>query len=435
MEVANTTRQLVTFQLEDDLFGIDIMFTQEILKLGSLRKIPNSPYYFEGMLNLRGEVIPIISFKKFFTFGTFDLSRDKGIIITRIEGQHFGIVIDKVQRVVAFEDSNIKPTPGGFSKSLKQYIFGVVEYQSEIIAILDVQAIFQITCRDLTEGGEIGHYNLDFRRDKLDYQSSDEEKMIARFLESLDIEPNIVTSMGTHNYFSRMKIKTQSPMSVLVQNAKESMSEDIYSPFKLGKSDQFFDNDSDYFAILALLEQLIIPNKERKETNKIKIVNIGCGRGEELYSILFMLKSYIQGFDKWDITLIGVDENYNQLNFAKEGLYTSSNLTRINKKDLLNHFDEENGSYRVKKSLRNRVVFRFGTAKNVDTINDVDMFFCRGIFSRMENNGIEQLLTTISESLNPQGVLLLNEIEDLYNVGHSLLSAKEINGHRYYIRI
>ncbi len=435
MEVATTTKQLVTFQLEDDLFGIDIMLTQEILKLGPLRKIPNSPYYFEGMLNLRGSVIPIINFKKFFTFGTFDLSRDKGIIITHVEDQHFGIVIDKVQRVVALEDSKVKPTPEGFSKSLKQYIFGVVEYQNDIIAILDIQAIFQITCRDLTEGGGIGHYNLDFRRDKLNTLSVVEEKVIGQFVESLDIKPNIVTSTGVHNYFSRMKIRTQFSMDKVIQRAKESMLEDIYTPFKLDKSDQFFDNDSDYFAILALLEQLIIPNKEGKGTNKIKIVNLGCGNGQELYSLLFMLKTYIYGFEKWDVSLIGVDENYNQLNFAKEGLYTSSNLRRINKKDLFNYFDEENGNYRVKKSLRDRVVFRFGTAKNVDTIKDVDMFFCRGIFSRMENSGIEQLLRTIAESLNPQGVLLLSEIEDLYYIEHSLLSPKEINGHRYYISI
>ena len=62
----NTSYQLVTFQLGDELYGVDIMDVKEIVKVQSVRPIPNAPYYVEGIINLRGEIIPIINLHKRF---------------------------------------------------------------------------------------------------------------------------------------------------------------------------------------------------------------------------------------------------------------------------------------------------------------------------------------------------------------------------------
>ena len=66
MAEENTQLQLVTFQLGDELYGVDIMDVKEIVKVQAVRPIPNAPYYVEGIINLRSEIIPIINLHKRF---------------------------------------------------------------------------------------------------------------------------------------------------------------------------------------------------------------------------------------------------------------------------------------------------------------------------------------------------------------------------------
>lgn len=436
MQLAISTNQLVTFQLEDDLFGIDIMLTQEILKLIQLRKIPNSPYYFEGMLNLRGEVIPVINFKKLFTFGTFDLSKDKGIIISKVDDQRFGIVIDKILRVIQFEHDQIKSVPEGFSRSLKQYIIGVVEQSNGLIAILDIKSIFQVTSKDLSRGGEISNYILDFRRDKLESLSIVEEKVIVKFVETVGFKTNHVTDIGVFNYFSKEKIKTNLSIGELVKEERDRLNNiRRYSPFKAEKTDIFFDNDDDFLTFLSLLEHLIIPRKEKETEKTLKLVNLGCGSGEELYSLLLILFAFVPNFDKWKVSLVGVESDFSKISKAQKGIFKKEQLERINKKDLKSYFDPlEDGTFQIKKMIRDRVDFRFGTAKNFEKIKDIDLFFCRGVFAQLTSDEIDPLLYNISVSLNAFGLLVLNRIEDLMRVNRGYFLAREINGQRYYVK-
>ncbi|MDH5681481.1 MAG: chemotaxis protein CheW [Spirochaetota bacterium] len=435
MEVATKTNQLVTFELEDDVFGIDIMLTQEILKYHHLRKIPNTPYYFEGMLNLRGTIIPVINFKRLFSFGTFDLTRDKGIIIVRLGEEKFGIVIDRILRVLALENMGLKPVPAGFSNALKQYMTGVVDDGKVFIGVLDVLSIFKATSQELTLGGEEGQHNLDFRRDKLSLLSTDDEKIIANFLESINFKTNIVTNVGIRNYFSRYKIRTKKSMEIITRKIKELIEFKMYNPFSQTVSKAFYENEEDFITLLSVLEQLVAPLKTKSGELKLKIVNVNCGAGHDIYSILIMLKAFMSKFDKWTIKFIGVSDNLKALTIAKEGLYTREELKRINSKDLSSFFVLEDGKYRLKNELRNMVDFRFGTAKNFEPMVGVDLFFCRGMFSTMEEDIIKRQITSFSEALIPNGIILLSEIEDLYDIECPDLSAREINGHRYYVRI
>lgn len=429
---ALSTNQLVTFQLENDLFGIDIMITQEILKMTQLRRVPNSPFYFEGMLNLRGDVIPIINFKKLFHFGTFELSRDKGIIIVNIESQRFGIVIDKVLRVFSIEKISINPVPEGFPKPIKQYLIGVIKDQTDHIAILDIKSIFQMVANDLALG-DISYYNLDFRRDKLS-NNLEEEKIILNFLKSINFNINSITNIGIFNYFSKQKIINKTTMNVVVKQVKDSIENGSLTLLNKEKNEYFFDHSEDYYAFFDLFDHVIVPRKLKENNKNIKILNIGCGKGYELYSILFLLKSFVPDFEKWNVKLMGIDDNFNNLTFANEGLYPVKSLIKINKNDSQKYFVTEEGNYRIKKDLKERVSFRFATPKNFESIRGVDLIFCRNVLSKMDDTSINRVISEISESLNQYGVLLLSEIEDLYNIEQNLLSAREINGHRYYVR-
>ena len=150
MAEENTQFQLVTFQLGDELYGVDIMDVKEIVKVQNVRPIPNAPYYVEGIINLRSEIIPIINLhkrfhiKKLVTASDVDeLEEDEGgFIILDIEGNKIGIIIDRIARVVAVEKGTIQPPPQMLSGIGTEYIHGVVRQESTYLIILDTRRLF-----------------------------------------------------------------------------------------------------------------------------------------------------------------------------------------------------------------------------------------------------------------------------------------------------
>ena len=146
----STQFQLVTFQLGDELYGVDIMDVKEIVKVQNVRPIPNAPYYVEGIINLRSEIIPIINLHKRFhikklvsTSEIDELEEDEGgFIILDIEGNKIGIIIDRIARVVLVEKGDIKPPPQMLSGIGTEYIQGVVRQDSTYLIILDTRRLF-----------------------------------------------------------------------------------------------------------------------------------------------------------------------------------------------------------------------------------------------------------------------------------------------------
>jgi purine-binding chemotaxis protein CheW len=146
MAEQDTQIQLVTFQISDELYGIDIMDVKEIVRVQDIRSIPNAPSYVEGLFNLRGEIIPIISLHKRFHLKKAQISEDEellsGFIIIDINGMKLGVIIDMVERVVAIEPSEVQPPPQMLSGIGAEYIQGVVNRESGYLIILDIKKLF-----------------------------------------------------------------------------------------------------------------------------------------------------------------------------------------------------------------------------------------------------------------------------------------------------
>ena len=107
--------QLVTFRLGEELYGVNIMDVKEFVRLQNVRVIPNAPYYVEGIIKLRSEIIPIIDLHKRFNIQSTakpeDIEMEGGFIILDIEGSKIGIIIDKVERVVTIKEEDVKEPP------------------------------------------------------------------------------------------------------------------------------------------------------------------------------------------------------------------------------------------------------------------------------------------------------------------------------------
>ena len=140
--------QLVTFQLGDEIYGVDIMDVKEIVKIQDVRPIPNAPYYVEGILNLRGEIIPIIDLHKRFRLKSLrdeniDTDIEGGFIILSIENNKIGIIIDRVARVVSVTADDIKDPPQMFSGIGSEYIQGVIRADNgTYLIMLDIRKLF-----------------------------------------------------------------------------------------------------------------------------------------------------------------------------------------------------------------------------------------------------------------------------------------------------
>ena len=146
MAEQDTQIQLVTFQISEELYGVDIMDVKEIVRVQEIRSIPNAPGYVEGLFNLRGEIIPIISLHKRFHLKRAQLGEDEellsGFIIIDIDGMKLGVIIDKVERVVSIEAQDIQPPPQMLTGIGAEYIQGVINREAGYLILLDIRKLF-----------------------------------------------------------------------------------------------------------------------------------------------------------------------------------------------------------------------------------------------------------------------------------------------------
>jgi purine-binding chemotaxis protein CheW len=139
--------QMVGFVLAGELFGVDILMVQEIIKETPITGIPDSPDFIEGVINLRGKIIPIIDLRKRLNLASSDKDGRSGTwtIIINIGGRVTGFIVDRVTRVIKFPQGAIQPPPEMVVSALKsQYISGVCKLGEQLMAILDFNRILVV---------------------------------------------------------------------------------------------------------------------------------------------------------------------------------------------------------------------------------------------------------------------------------------------------
>lgn len=137
--------QLVVFHLKKDdtvcEYGVPITMVQEIIPLSKPTKIPGAPDFVEGIINLRGRIIPIMDLKKRFNMGETGRSGDARSIVVEVEGQTVGIIVDEVSEVLRLPVDGIEPAPGLIGHVSEEFIIGVGKYEERLLILLDVNKI------------------------------------------------------------------------------------------------------------------------------------------------------------------------------------------------------------------------------------------------------------------------------------------------------
>jgi purine-binding chemotaxis protein CheW len=138
--------QLVGFVIGKELFGVNILMVQEIIRSAPITPIPDSPIFIEGVINLRGSIIPVIDLRKRLNLAHDENEkRDTWILIINIEGRVTGFIVDSVTEVLKIQANNIKPPPDMVVAGLKsQYIQGVCKMGTKLLILLDFNRILMV---------------------------------------------------------------------------------------------------------------------------------------------------------------------------------------------------------------------------------------------------------------------------------------------------
>lgn len=132
--------QLVIFRLANEEYGLPITKVQEINRLVPITKLPQTPSFMEGIINLRGRIIPVIDLRKRFSLTVTEYNDDTRIIIVEVNGQTVGIIVDAVTEVVRLPATNIEPPPPSFVLD-SQYIDGVGKLEDRLLILLEIDRI------------------------------------------------------------------------------------------------------------------------------------------------------------------------------------------------------------------------------------------------------------------------------------------------------
>ncbi|MCX5723523.1 MAG: chemotaxis protein CheW [Nitrospirae bacterium] len=139
--LATDGSQFLTFQLGDEFYGVDILRVQEIKGYTTVTKIPNTPDYIKGVLNLRGTIVPIVELRATFGMLTIDYTMFTVIVVVVVRDRIMGLVVDSVSDVLNISKKDIQAPPEFGSKADVSVLSGIGKSGDRLVAILNVDRL------------------------------------------------------------------------------------------------------------------------------------------------------------------------------------------------------------------------------------------------------------------------------------------------------
>lgn len=133
-------RQLITFEVEAQVFGIDIMAIREIRAWTPTTRLPHVPHYVAGVVNLRGTVLPVVDLAARLGWRAAEPTSRHVIIVTQIAGQFRGLIVDSVSDIVTFPVDMLQ-TPPATGDAVVPYLEGLVSIDDRMVMVLDLHAL------------------------------------------------------------------------------------------------------------------------------------------------------------------------------------------------------------------------------------------------------------------------------------------------------
>jgi len=132
-------RQLVVFKVGTEEFAVDIMLTKEVVLMREITPVPETEAYVEGVMNLRGSLVPVIDFRKRLRAFRSSLPTDQRIIITNVDGRVAGLIVDGASEVIRVRSDLIEPVPHVIEEIGAGYVEGIINLKERFITLIDLR--------------------------------------------------------------------------------------------------------------------------------------------------------------------------------------------------------------------------------------------------------------------------------------------------------
>jgi purine-binding chemotaxis protein CheW len=142
-EEGGKRHRYLSFFVENEQYGIEISHINEIIAMMKITHVPRTPDFVEGVINLRGSIIPIVDIRGKFGLERKEHDMNTAIIINEVNGVNIGFIVDRVEDVLTFDEKDLREPPKFGSHIDTSYIQGVAEVGSGVILILDMEKVFE----------------------------------------------------------------------------------------------------------------------------------------------------------------------------------------------------------------------------------------------------------------------------------------------------
>ncbi|MBQ9239481.1 MAG: chemotaxis protein CheW [Treponema sp.] len=423
--------RMVTFELAGKDYAIDIMNIKEIIKADRFTYVPNTLPFVLGVYNLRGEIIPILDLRLFFNVEIPPENGNtlKNLIILTVGEQLFGVVIDKIDKVVGVSKNAVQPPHPLFGDINIKYISGVVEANRRLYVLLDIDRIFTTRVADAQMQKRIQQQATAYTAPIASRPADTGNRAPARPVSPVAAgQPKAATTQqakadeerATNLKFIIGSLLTYKHFVVTPLNeqwVKVRFDEWVQ---ERGKDRIQLQNEEDATAFLkpfwsrctdtwwtkALADEIfkLLPDNSAKN---IYVWNPGCGRGMETYSLACVLtKRYPQAKIKvyaQDIDLLSVS-NAPLLTVPAEvaGEWLLPFLTTT-----------VNGEYTFTQDIKNSIMFEYHNCTHTNALPMNDIIFARDVLSLIDESQQASVVSDFNEKLKDSGVLFLGEHEVL----------------------
>ncbi len=425
--------KMVTFSLADKDYSIDIMHVKEIAKAGRFTYVPNTLPFVLGVYNLRGEIIPILDLRIFFNIEVppRDENKLENMLILQVEDQKFGVVVDKIDKVIGVQKSTIQPPHPLFGDINIKYIDGVVESNNRLYVLLDITRIFSSK-----EAAEAPMPGVPFEKPqkivKQPQQSAPVPKAQAAAVAQsgmvkspADIAKSISSGNSAAEEETSVDIKFISESLLTYKNftvssVNSSWVKHRYSEWSKETKKNQLQNSDDADSFLKTFWSQFTGNWWSKEyadalfkilpdnaAKQIVVWNPGCGKGTETYSLACVLKKrypdakiriYAQDIDLLNVSNAGLMSV--PANLASD--WYASYLTK-----------KANGEYTFNQDIKDSIMFEYHDCKNTNALPMVDIIFARDILSLLDEKAQESVVADFIEKMKGNAIAIIGENEEM----------------------
>ncbi len=140
-EIDGDLSQLISFSVDGEEYGLDILRVKEVIRAAEVTRLPRAPAFVKGIINLRGDVVPIIDLREKFSYESAEYTDSTRVIVVDVDGRLVGMIVDEASQVLRIPDSQIEPPPPIVGGLPSHYIKGVGKLEDRLIILLNIDKI------------------------------------------------------------------------------------------------------------------------------------------------------------------------------------------------------------------------------------------------------------------------------------------------------